>query len=125
MNENEHRNAHGARTLLPAPASPKNSHKLRLVGELLRAHDRRLELDTARATVLEPRNQRMPSPMTEIQSTTRRTAALPDTSPIDSAITQQSRERRYQRALAGWLATRIRSGAHQRRRSSQEDPPRT
>jgi hypothetical protein len=45
MNENEHRNAHTARTLPPAPASPKNSHKLRLVGELLRAHDRRLESD--------------------------------------------------------------------------------
>jgi hypothetical protein len=77
MNENEHRNAHGARTLPPAPASPKNSRKLRLVGELLRAHDRRLELGTARAAILEPRNQGMPSPMTEIQSTTRMTAALP------------------------------------------------
>jgi hypothetical protein len=57
MNENEHRTPHGARTLPPAPASPKNSRKLRLVGELLRAHDRRLELGTARAAVLEPRNQ--------------------------------------------------------------------
>ena len=54
---NEHRTAHGARTLPPAPVSPKNSRKLRLVGELLRAHDRRLELGTARAAVLEPRNQ--------------------------------------------------------------------
>jgi len=57
MNENEHRNAHGVRTLPPAPPSPKNSRKLRLVGELLRAHDRRLELGTARAIVLKPRNQ--------------------------------------------------------------------
>jgi hypothetical protein len=57
MNENEHRNAHGARTLPPAPASPKSSRKLRLVGELLRAHDRRLELADARATIPEPRNQ--------------------------------------------------------------------
>jgi hypothetical protein len=58
MNENDHRSAHGARRLPPAPASPKNSHKLRLVSELLRAHDHRLDVDDARATVLEPRNQR-------------------------------------------------------------------
>jgi hypothetical protein len=57
MNENDHRNAHRARTLPPAPASPKNSRKLRLAGELLRAHDRRLEPDDARAIVVEPRNQ--------------------------------------------------------------------
>jgi hypothetical protein len=56
MNPNEHRSALGARTLPPAPASPKNSRKLRLVGELLRAHHRRLELGTARAAVRKPRN---------------------------------------------------------------------
>jgi hypothetical protein len=68
MNPNEHRSVLGARTLPSAPASPKSSRKLRLVGELLRAHNRRLELGTARAAVLEPRNQGMPSPMTESQS---------------------------------------------------------
>jgi hypothetical protein len=44
MNENDYRGAHGARRLPPAPASPKNSRKLRLVSELLRAHDRRIQL---------------------------------------------------------------------------------
>ena len=57
MNENDHRTAHRARTLPPAAPSPQNSRKLRLVSELLRAHDRRLELDHARATLLELRNQ--------------------------------------------------------------------
>ena len=57
MNENDHRTAHRARTLPPAAPSPQNSRKLRLVSELLRAHDRRLELDDARATLLELRNQ--------------------------------------------------------------------
>jgi hypothetical protein len=44
MNENDHHSAHGARRLPPAPASPKSSRKLRLVSELLRAHDRRIQL---------------------------------------------------------------------------------
>jgi hypothetical protein len=57
MNENEHRNAHPVRTLPAVPASPKNSRKLRLVGELLRAPDRRLELGTARAAVLGRRDR--------------------------------------------------------------------
>jgi hypothetical protein len=58
MSADDHRGVDRARTLSPAPASPKNSRKLRLVSELLRAHDRQLELDDARASVLEPRDQR-------------------------------------------------------------------
>jgi hypothetical protein len=44
MNENDPRNAHGARTLPPAPASRKNSRKLHLFSELLRAQDHRIQL---------------------------------------------------------------------------------
>jgi hypothetical protein len=62
--------------------------------------------------------------MTEHQSTTPFTEPRPDAQPIAADVTQQARERRYQRALAGWLATRMRIHAHQRLRSSQEDPPR-
>jgi hypothetical protein len=49
----------------------------------------------------------------------------PDARPIDADVTQQSRERRYQLALAGWLATRMRTHAHQRPRNSREDSRRT
>jgi hypothetical protein len=62
--------------------------------------------------------------MTDPQSTTPSSEAQPGARPTESGVTQQSRERRYQRALAGWLATRMRTQAHKRWRSSQEDPPR-
>lgn len=65
----------------------------------------------------------MPSPMTNPQSTTPSTEPQPGARPTDFGVTQQSRERRYQRALAGWLATRTRNSAHQRRRMSQQAPP--
>jgi hypothetical protein len=44
--------------------------------------------------------------MTDSPSTTPLTEPRPDAPPITLEVTQQPRERRYRRALAGWLATR-------------------
>jgi hypothetical protein len=63
MNENDHRSDHGARILPPAPASPKSSRKLRLVSELLRAHDSRIQLpDDTRANRPRTTSKEAPRP---------------------------------------------------------------
>jgi len=49
----------------------------------------------------------MPTP-----STYRKTAR-----PTPTQVQRSARERRYQRAIDGWLASRIRVGARQRRRT--------
>jgi hypothetical protein len=43
-----------------------------------------------------------------------------DARPIDSAVAKRARDQRSQRVLAGWLASRMRAGAHERRRGARE-----
>lgn len=47
-----------------------------------------------------------------------------DAQPVDADVAQRARERRYQRALAGWLASRMRARAHERRRGPGGGPAR-
>jgi hypothetical protein len=42
--------------------------------------------------------------------------------PSDTEVTRRARERRYQRAVAGWLASGLRAKAHERRRAGDEPP---
>jgi hypothetical protein len=45
-----------------------------------------------------------------------------DAPPIGAAETRRAREQRSQRALAGWLASRMRAGAHERRLAARDRP---
>ena len=45
-----------------------------------------------------------------------------DTLPTDPSISRRAREERSQRAVAGWLATRMRASARARRRGASDDP---
>lgn len=45
-----------------------------------------------------------------------------DTLPTDPGVSRGARDRRSQRAVAGWLATRMRAGARARRRGARDDP---
>jgi hypothetical protein len=47
-----------------------------------------------------------------------------DTLPTDRGVSRRARDQRSQRAVAGWLATRMRAGAHARRRNSALDDSR-
>jgi hypothetical protein len=58
--------------------------------------------------------------MTKSQTTTRPTAQQADTQPIDPDAGRRARERRDQRAIAGWFASGMHSRARQRRRSPDE-----
>ena len=46
-----------------------------------------------------------------------------DTLPTDPGIARRARDQRSQRAVAGWMATRMRAGARARRRSAGDGPP--
>jgi hypothetical protein len=45
-----------------------------------------------------------------------------DALPADPGISRRSRDQRSQRAVAGWLATRMRAGARARRHGARDDP---
>ena len=45
-----------------------------------------------------------------------------DTLPTDPGVSRRARDQRSQRAVAGWLATRMRAGARARRRRAGDDP---
>jgi hypothetical protein len=62
--------------------------------------------------------------MTQSQNTTPATPQQSEAQPIDADVAGRRRERRYQRALAGWLASRMRAVSHQRRRDPGEQPAR-
>jgi hypothetical protein len=70
---------------LPSLPTPKSSREVRLVGEVLRAEDRLMQPQENAATQA-----------------------------IDADAVRRRRERRSQRAFAGWLASRMRSRAHDR-----------
>jgi hypothetical protein len=65
--------------------TPKSSREVRLVGEVLRAEDRLMQPQEDAATQA-----------------------------IDPDVVRRRRERRSQRAFAGWLASRMRARAHER-----------
>jgi len=46
-----------------------------------------------------------------------------DTLPTDPAVRRRAHDERSQRAVAGWLATRMRAGARARRAGARDDPP--
>ena len=46
-----------------------------------------------------------------------------DAQPTDLGLRSRTRDQRSQRAVAGWLATRMRAGARARRRGAREAPP--
>jgi hypothetical protein len=98
----------------PSRPAPRGFRNVRLVRELLRAEDRLLNatdevLSTGPAS---PSNPRGPLPPR---------APEHSAEPIDPDDGRRRRgERRYQRALAGWLASRMRAGAQTRRRASSE-----
>jgi hypothetical protein len=46
-----------------------------------------------------------------------------DTLATDPRISRRTRDQRSQRAVAGWLATRMRAGARARRHGLRDDPP--
>ena len=46
-----------------------------------------------------------------------------DTLPTDPGVLRRTRDQRSQRAVAGWLATRVRAGARARRHSTGDDRP--
>jgi hypothetical protein len=50
--------------------------------------------------------------MIEPQKTEPPTVEQADDQPIDDSVAQRARERRYQRAVAGWFASGIRAYAH-------------
>ena len=56
------------------------------------------------------------------QLTTPPGAQSADPQPTDADVAQRAREQRSQRALAGWLATRIRAAAHEGRHAAGEEP---
>jgi hypothetical protein len=43
-----------------------------------------------------------------------------DAQPFDSDVARRAREQRSQRVLAGWVASRMRAGAHRRRHGTRE-----
>jgi len=53
--------------------------------------------------------------MTEAHATAPQSCKQAGARQIKPDAAQHARERRYQRALAGWIASRMRAGAHRRR----------
>jgi hypothetical protein len=106
----------GARaTRRPSQPALRSFRNVRLVRELLRAEDRLLNateevLSTGHGTARNPGGPPPPSAPDH-----------PEAQPIDADDGRRRRgERRYQRALAGWLASRMRTDAQTRRRASGE-----
>jgi hypothetical protein len=60
--------------------------------------------------------------MTQSQKTSPPAVQQADTQLIDPDVAQRARERRYQRAIAGWFASRMRTRAHQRRHPPDDEP---
>jgi hypothetical protein len=60
--------------------------------------------------------------MTRPQNTTVPAVRLPEAQPIDPDLSQ--RDRRYMRAITGWLASGMRARARERQRERDERPAR-
>jgi hypothetical protein len=104
------------------PPTPGSSRAVRLVGEVLRAEDRLMEpLDEVHATGARTAKKRAgPLPGSQSRKSTIATAKHAETQQINADAGQRRRERRYQRARAGWLASRMRAGARERWRGKDE-----
>jgi hypothetical protein len=58
------------------------------------------------------------------EKTTPSTVQQADGQATAADLARRAHDRRSERALAGWLATRMRAQAHDRRRGGGEEPPR-
>jgi hypothetical protein len=58
--------------------------------------------------------------MTQPPNTTASDIEPADPEPPEAEVARRARERRYQRAVAGWLASGLRAKAHERRRAGGE-----
>jgi hypothetical protein len=113
------------RTHAEAPAISVSSRAVRLVRDALRAEKRLMEpLDEVHGggTKTTGKHGRLMS-RGQSQKAALTTEDEPATHPVDADIGRVRRERRRQRALAGWLATRLRAGAQERSRGTHEGPP--
>jgi hypothetical protein len=110
------------RTHAEAPAIPLSSRAVRLVRDALRAEKRLMEpLDEIHGGAAKTTGrQRGALSRSQSQKSALTTADQPATHPTDADIGRARRDRRYQRALAGWLASRMRAGAHERSRGTHQ-----
>jgi hypothetical protein len=118
-------NVRARRTHAEAQAIPVSSRAVRLVRDALRAEKRLMEpLDEvpAGATKTTGKHTGLLSG-SQSQKAAPTTAGHPASHPVDADIGRVRRERRRQRALAGWLASRLRAGAHERSRGTHEGQP--
>jgi hypothetical protein len=113
------------RTHAEAQAIPVSARAVRLVRDALRAEKRLMEppdqvhgggtKTTGKHRTLLSGSQSQKAALT--------TQDQPATHPLDADVGRVRRERRYQRALAGWLAVRLRAGARERSRGTHEGQP--
>jgi hypothetical protein len=110
------------RTHAEVPGIPVSSRAVRLVRDALRAEKRLTEpLDEVDGGAAKTTGrQRGVLGRSKSQKSALTTEDQPATHPTDADIGRVRSERRYQRALAGWLASRMRAGAHERSRGTHE-----